>query len=270
VIALIALLIAFLLPALGGARRAALSLKCVNNLRQISAGGAMHAQRHKGFYPLAGNLQVPGPRPQQLEDSARVRYTYYEPPANGSLLASFHGAIGAMFGHPGGLDEFTFENQVAAENDPEGFLRMFYCPSDLDRPQEMQYAIVFSVPNFYWYLRQSYVVNEAFLGWDDSLGRRRGNIHRIARPSEVFLAMDGRPGDPSRPDSAYPFATVINKTAVGPVTLADALAGNARGGDPQNFDHRRHRRRINLCFLDGHAESIALEPARLSGVLVLP
>lgn len=270
VIGLIAVLIGLLLPTLAGARRAAQSLKCLNNLRQIASGGAIHAQRHKDFYPLAGRLEVTSPYPENLSDPLRVRYTYYEPPNGSRFLASFHGAIGAIFGNHKGLDEFTFEAQVAAENDPHGFLRMFYCPTDLSRPEEMPYAIVYYASGWYWYLRQSYVVNEAFLGWNDELGRRRGNINRIARQSEVLLAADGRPGDRSRPQSVYPYATFINKTATGPVTLEDALAGNERGGDPQNFDHQRHRGRINICFLDGHAESIHIEPGRLAGVLILP
>jgi prepilin-type processing-associated H-X9-DG protein len=67
---------------------------------------------------------------------------------------------------------------------------------------------------------------------------------------------------------------VINKTrasaVAGPITLADALAGNARAGDPGNFDHRRHNGRINIAFLDGHVENLPLQPGPLSRVLLLP
>ncbi len=270
VIGVIGVLIGILLPALAAARRSAQSVKCLNNLRQISTGATIHANRHKGFYPLAGHLQTPGARPADVRDPERVRYTYYEPPNGAYVIASFHGAIGWVFGNRGGLDEFTFNAQVAAENDPEGFLRMFYCPSDLTRPQEMPYAWVYYAAGFNWYLRQSYVVNEGFLGWDDSLNRRRGNINQIKRPAEVFLAMDGRPGAPSRRVGNMSFATIVNKTTTGPSTLADALAGNARAGDPQNFDSKRHRQRVNICFLDGHAETLPIEMGKLRAVLILP
>ena len=67
---------------------------------------------------------------------------------------------------------------------------------------------------------------------------------------------------------------MINKikpgATTGPITLADALSGNSRAGDPGNFDHRRHRGRMNVCFLDGHAETLPIEPAALSRVLILP
>ena len=271
VIGVIGVLVGILLPALAAARRAAQSVKCLNNLRQVATGALIHSQRHKGFYPLAGHLQAPGARPADLRDPERVRYTYYEPPNSSYFLASFHGAIGALFGNQRGLDEFTFNAQVAAENDPEGFLRMFYCPSDLSRPEEMTYAwVYYANDGAGWYLRQSYVVNEAFLGWDDARDRRRGNVNRIAKPSQVFLAMDGRTGGPARRVGNMSFATITNKTSLGPVTLADALAGNARAGDPQNFDLRRHRTRVNIGFLDGHAETLPIEAGKLRSVLILP
>jgi prepilin-type processing-associated H-X9-DG protein/prepilin-type N-terminal cleavage/methylation domain-containing protein len=271
VIGVIGVLVGILLPALAAARRSAQSVKCLNNLRQVATGAMIHASRHKGFYPLAGHLQTAGAGPQDLSDPERVRYTYYEPPIGRPFLASFHGAVGAVFGNRGGLDPFQFNAQVAAENDPEGFLRMFYCPSDLSRPEEMTYAWVYYADDGSgWYLRQSYVVNEAFLGWDDSTNRRRGNINRISRPSEVFLAMDGRPGGTSRGEGSMSFATVINKWPTGPVTLANALEGHARAGDPENFDHKRHRERVNICFLDGHAESLPIEAGKLRSVMILP
>ncbi len=270
VIGVIGVLVGILLPALSAARRSAYSIKCLNNLRQIATGAAIHASRHKGFYPLAGNLQTPGASPEDVHDPERVRYTYYEPPHGAPFLASFHGAVGMIFGNRGGLDEFEFDAQVAAENDPNGFLRMFYCPSDLSRPEEMTYAWVYYARGAGWYLRQSYVVNEAFLGWDDSTKRRRGNIHQIKRPSEVMLAMDGRPGAASRKIGSMSFATVVNYWPTGPVTLANALRGPVRGGDRENFDHTRHRKRVNVSFLDGHAEPLPIEEGKLRGVLILP
>jgi len=271
VIGVIGVLVGILLPALAAARRSAQSVKCLNNLRQVATGAMIHASRHKGFYPLAGRLTSPGAQPQDLRDPERVRYTYYEPPHGAPFLASFHGAVGAVFGNQRGLDEFTFNAQVAAENDPEGFLRMFYCPSDLMRPEEMTYAWVYYADDGSgWYLRQSYVVNEAFLGWDDSNNRRRGNINQIKRPAEVMLAMDGRPGGPSRRVGNMSFATVVNNWPTGPVTLANALRPSPRAGDPENFDHQRHRKRVNITFLDGHAESLPIEEGKLRAVMILP
>src|SRR5687767_627714 len=51
VIGIIAVLIALLLPALGGARRAADRTTCLSNQRQLGQALVMYANQHKGFFP---------------------------------------------------------------------------------------------------------------------------------------------------------------------------------------------------------------------------
>lgn len=59
VIAVIAILAAILLPALGRARQQALSVQCVNNLRQLYLANAMYANEHGGHYcPAAPDINV--------------------------------------------------------------------------------------------------------------------------------------------------------------------------------------------------------------------
>lgn len=53
VIGIIAILIAILMPALQKARRAALSLACANNLRQLYLGCSMYVNDSKGFLPAS-------------------------------------------------------------------------------------------------------------------------------------------------------------------------------------------------------------------------
>ncbi len=52
VISIIALLVGILLPALGAARRSAMSIKSVSNLRQVGIGLATYTTERKGFYPI--------------------------------------------------------------------------------------------------------------------------------------------------------------------------------------------------------------------------
>ncbi len=52
VISIIALLVGILMPALGAARRSALSIKSVSNLRQVGIGLASYKADRKGFYPI--------------------------------------------------------------------------------------------------------------------------------------------------------------------------------------------------------------------------
>jgi prepilin-type processing-associated H-X9-DG protein/prepilin-type N-terminal cleavage/methylation domain-containing protein len=275
VLGVIVVLVALLLPSLVAVRRASQSTRCLANLKRIAEGGVAHAAAHDGYYPLAGHLQRPDALPSTLDDPEEVRYVYLRPRGIPPFIASFQASIADTLGLKGGLEYFTFEDQVAAEDLPDGYLRLFYCPAHIDEPKDATHAFVLYLNPWMWHnLRQSYVVNEAFLGWNDALGRRRGNLRTVDRQGEVFLAADGLPA--SRPGTAsqYPHATVINKakpgTATGPITLADALAGNARAGDPENFDHVRHRGRMNIAFLDGHAESVPIDSRALSRVLILP
>jgi prepilin-type processing-associated H-X9-DG protein len=272
-------LIALLLPSLVAIRKASQSVSCLAKLRRIGEGGVAHAAAHQGYFPLAGHLRLPDTFPATLNDPEEARYVYYRPPGWATAAASFQAGIADTLGLKGGLEAFTFEDQVAAEDLADGYLRLFYCPAHISEAKEAQYAFVLYAGGGggaeYWHLlRQSYVVNEAFLGWNDALNRRRGDSRNVARLGEIFLAADGLPARRPGPASAFPHATVINKvkpgTATGPITLADALAGNARAGDPDNFDHRRHNRRMNIAFLDGHVESVPIESGALSRVLILP
>jgi prepilin-type N-terminal cleavage/methylation domain-containing protein/prepilin-type processing-associated H-X9-DG protein len=53
VIGIIALLISILLPALNRAKRAANSIKCMSNMRQIGMGMQMYMADHDGMYPVS-------------------------------------------------------------------------------------------------------------------------------------------------------------------------------------------------------------------------
>ena len=272
VIGIIAVLVALLLPVLAGVRRAAQLTHCLSSLRQIALGAAIHAQGRHGWYPLAGHLDVPSPHPRDVEDPHQARYAYFCPPDRTPFLADFQATVAAALGHPGGMDADTFEEQVAAENLPDGYLRLFYCSAHISEPREATYAYVYFAGGSTSTLRQSYMVNEGLLGWDDALGRLRGRTRGLRRADQVLLAADGLPSSPGRAVRGRPFGTFANKAkpSAGPVTLADALAGNARAGDPENFDHKRHRGRINVGFLDAHAETVPIEPGPLSRVLILP
>lgn len=62
VITIIAILAAFLLPALGSAREKARQTNCINNLKQMSLAGLMFIQEHDDYYPGAGAYS-PSPPP---------------------------------------------------------------------------------------------------------------------------------------------------------------------------------------------------------------
>ena len=77
------LLIALLLPAISRARQTGRSLRVPHDLRTLGQLLVLHANDHKGYLPLAGNI-VPGTDlsgiddSQSLGDGTRQRYVYYE------------------------------------------------------------------------------------------------------------------------------------------------------------------------------------------------
>jgi len=59
VIAVIAILASLLLPALDRARRTAVQIKCLGQLKQFGVGIALYADNYKGYIPLINNFQSP-------------------------------------------------------------------------------------------------------------------------------------------------------------------------------------------------------------------
>ncbi len=59
VIAIIAILASLLLPALDRARRMAVQVKCLGQMKQFGVGIAMYADNYKGYVPLINNFQAP-------------------------------------------------------------------------------------------------------------------------------------------------------------------------------------------------------------------
>jgi prepilin-type N-terminal cleavage/methylation domain-containing protein len=83
VIAIIAVIVAMLLPAIAGAHRNAQQLQCAANLRTLGHLLMMHANDHGGYLAAAGNFATGSDGqglddPQTLGDPNRQRYDYYD------------------------------------------------------------------------------------------------------------------------------------------------------------------------------------------------
>jgi prepilin-type processing-associated H-X9-DG protein len=280
VIAIITILIALLLPTLTGARRSAQQLVCVAKIQQAVTVTANHALSHHGYAPLAGLLAVPQTNPNGLDDPYRIKYDYLSFGVVGvnDALICFTAALARDLGDPRIVTATSVADLNVIHADPDSFLKHFRCPS-----QTLNISVVHteglyvrdasSFPGqvIYWRQTQSYMYNEAALGWNDAVSRARGQLARIRHHSQTMLMADGVAGDPARVGLGFGLATVYNKVAFSPVSLADALAGNTKAGDPQNFDSLRHRGKVNIGFFDGHVEMRRISMSDLADVyLVAP
>jgi prepilin-type processing-associated H-X9-DG protein/prepilin-type N-terminal cleavage/methylation domain-containing protein len=272
VIGIIALLIAMLLPALNSARRSAQQTECLAKLKAIHAAATVHAQARRGYFPLVGQLRLTPPLPQGTADLARERYDYDVVTGTTEvILATIQGALAPALGsrkyHPEG---------AALEDDL--IIRAFTCPSqptgEYNRvPWTVQILHPFKPGGWInWSIGfSSYASNEYVLGWDPATGRLAGKVSRVRQPAATMLMADALGGSINRTPTttfyALSFGTFINKTSA-PCSLADALRGNALAGDPENFDALRHRGRMNILFVDGHAETRTVSAKDLGDVWI--
>jgi prepilin-type N-terminal cleavage/methylation domain-containing protein/prepilin-type processing-associated H-X9-DG protein len=284
VIGIIALLIAMLLPALVGARRAAMQLQCAAQIHQVLGLVENHAVTHRGFVPLAGLLAGSSIDPAGLNDSSRLKYDYLSLVGGGSdTLLCFTASFAQDLGDTRIMQAQTVDQLNIAQLDPNGFLRIFRCPCHLPEPGPLYGPLMYlwypvSSPTGAWQSwneSQSYIYNEAALGWDDSMGRSRGQLSQIHSQSRTMLMADGVGGSTDRVTQLGlsltngAFSTVYNKVPTGPVTLADALADNTKAGESLNFDFVRHRGRINVGFFDGHVENRTISVGDLRNVYLM-
>jgi prepilin-type processing-associated H-X9-DG protein/prepilin-type N-terminal cleavage/methylation domain-containing protein len=302
VIGIIAILIGILIPTLGAARRQANMLKCSSNLRQVYQGCIMHAQEHSGYLPLAGQLNVEGFIGGGAEmisaafgDERRKRYTYsWQPQQQIHLIAPLPAAMAQYVG----VRNLSFDDwhQLDQElNNTRGVWQMFMCPETdaLDRgrasgdpndstPTIQGAMMLLSIKgsiNSYWSTNSDFAMNEGLLGFDYRTQykprRLAGKTSYIERASETMLLCDAKLSSTIPPNFPSNFqcpwitmAPSLNST--GPVTLADVLAQNDLVEKMRaEIDQRRHKGRMNICFADGHVETIYISAKSLQHVFLM-
>jgi prepilin-type processing-associated H-X9-DG protein/prepilin-type N-terminal cleavage/methylation domain-containing protein len=307
VIGIIALLISILLPALNRARQAAQRTACAARLQQIMIAANLHRTEHRDYYPLAGVLT--GAQPQELDDNDTIHYDYLPAAVGGyvapvgmsSVLAPINISLATEMGYKWLLTQSAAQ-QVTNLNDPTGFSRSFLCPSQADNALELQtleswnpalYITMYPGPpasSAYNYIQRgaiSYVFNEFVLGFSDKYGRLRGHATQVHQPSRTFFACDGigddgfslvRAETKSLPSPVPGLYTIYNSNPIsspnqlngGVITLGDIISNNGLGGTAMCFDARRHQKKMNIAFCDGHVETRNVTANDLQGVFLLP
>jgi len=255
VIGIIAILISVLLPALSRAREQANSVKCLANLRGMHQAALMHANDHQGFMPAAGEFTQHAlgidNTPLGLGDPQMKRYLYLVESGTPRLLP-LPLALATYMGHRPRFADLAGIWQIAERGDVR---QLFQCPSQdpatiLAADTVIDGGIGETMPVY-----MSYAFNAAFLGRTrHSYGMApAGQLSRVHRPAEVFLFADANAVDALGGPSYGVFDQYTAEE-----TLADQLAWRQAG-----LDFARHRGRINVLFLDGHAANFCCHPSRI-------
>jgi prepilin-type processing-associated H-X9-DG protein/prepilin-type N-terminal cleavage/methylation domain-containing protein len=274
VIGIIAILIGLLMPVLSSARRQAQLTKCAATLREIAAGAQNHAVTHNGYYPLAGILIDPSATstissPEGLRDRDRKRYSYIDyttptgaPPPAGTqtmMLASFHASIAHVLGNKSALSVQSRAAVADSEFGTGNHLKFFLCPSQGTSAVDIPIGTTYVAGGLRWGVNQSYILNEAVLGVDDSLGRLRGKASQVKQPSNTFMVGDGVASSARGVTEFGGMLSLYNKVKDQTVTLEDCYLSRTKGGDALNFDLKRHNKRMNIAFFDGHVETRSID-----------
>jgi prepilin-type processing-associated H-X9-DG protein/prepilin-type N-terminal cleavage/methylation domain-containing protein len=249
VIAVIALLVALLMPVFRQAREQANRVKCLSNLRQIGHAALQHANEHRQHVQIAGHIHTDpmGPAtPERLGDAGRVKYSYYLEGPNSPRPLPLPAALAPYLGQHVRTDSRL---HLEADMDVGPVRELFTCPSQ-GRDEIVEGLIIDDGVWFGPLVWSSYIINEDALGYYNGDGRHRrarGNLARISGPSDVMLLADGRRSEPFNWIGIFGFET---SRSIGHVY--SGLGAWHRS----NLDLPRHRNRMNVLFADGHAETV--------------
>jgi prepilin-type N-terminal cleavage/methylation domain-containing protein/prepilin-type processing-associated H-X9-DG protein len=251
VIGIIAVLVAFLLPALRRARETANLAACLSNLRQIGTASHSFANDHRGYFQFAGtvhNGQNHGGdlTPSGLRDANMRKYAYGRDPYSGTYRPLAYPAAIAPYLGVKDLPVDDYWNLYARLDDPNGVRRYFTCPSASEPHNRGRIAAsgTFAVKDIY----SDYAFNEGFLGYPN-INRicPLGQVVKARRPSELMLMADGHNG------------LLFWTYWFDPLTLREAFNNDWRcPGQRGLFPDRRHNFRMNVLFVDGHAETVLI------------
>jgi len=271
VIGIIALLVAILLPVLSKARESANTLKCQSQIRSIIQLMQLHANAHKGYMPLVGQIESNNgtfATDSNSVDKRMERYEFYTD-SNINYALGMPGSVAKYMG----VDlDITSAAKVQAALDTGLFKQLMVCPSDKDGGTR-GYTIgpPASLTSF-----MSYAFNEAALGWSNpggndgsQTGRMRGNTSKFVHSSDLMLVTDAN----ARGGNGWllyydnsPNCTLADIYNHGFPGAPGFPAGNNSGGscgDGSLYDVNRHRGRINIGCADGHVVSARITPGDL-------
>ena len=256
VLGIIGLLLAMLLPALNRARQSAQKVTCAAKLRTLGQLLVLHANDHKGYMPLGGNI-APGTGtenpddPATLGDTSRQLYDYYDNDVNTVCVTAMPAALAPYIAQA--VRDDSWQDVDADIQAPGPIQNSFICPCDentINRtytaPQWIHNVGTATFLNGW----SSYGINAEVFAWTDvgnngttGHSRARGKLAIIPHSSQTMLMCDTN--------------SAIEVWVLGAqMSLADVYLGtNGTVGSDIVFDPTRHNGSMNILFADGHVDS---------------
>jgi len=245
VIAIIAILAAVLLPVLASAKKRALQIQCLNNVKELDTGFQIYVGDNNDVEPDGASGNDYGP---QLSDW--IYWRVPPPTVNGILLSSNISPILACIGGTIGKEDASQINT--------SILR---CPTDMDNSwrtnqgvSDQKYAYNFS------YEMTSYDIANGVNPGPATLIDLTGKVYlfrasKIHNPAGKILVAE--PNDTLRTGDAPPIDTkwAVETGRWEPFNGASAATANGRdNGTLNNYLTCHHDNRANTGFADGHVE----------------
>jgi prepilin-type processing-associated H-X9-DG protein len=262
VIGIIAILISILMPALAMVRERGNQLKCMASLRAIGQAAQLHVNEHNGYLPCAGwqwNTDGGLANPHGMGDDQARKYDYYTDEGERRPMP-----ITAALGRYLGVTLHTNSRQALEQDlQADTIQRLFRCPS-----QQVTLSGWTERDTAGWQSPDevsSYAFNEALLGRRDRSPSVSpfpvGQITTVRHPSQVFFACDGRTRDPQTDRCFLVFDFGPNDTLQ---DFNTKIQTSPQG--KELIDPWRHRRRINVLFVDGHVDSFSTDAGDLAQI----
>ncbi|QNN21357.1 prepilin-type N-terminal cleavage/methylation domain-containing protein [Planctomycetales bacterium ZRK34] len=249
VVAIIALLIAILLPALGKARMTAKLIACAAHNREIGMASNLHLIEHRQRYPLAGQISD-----YSIKGSA-TRYLRQWDDAGGRYPLALYAALGQYMNIT-----IRTDSRANMQTDVQDAERMavYACPA------QAEVATGLTLASSGWHApfeRTSYGFNEAVFGSEAGQLRVRGEASRIKLPSSTMLFADSKPRDDD--GSGVNWVAYFNKSD--DTTMLNVWQ-NVLAGQANQIDEERHDGMMSVTYADGHAAGIRITPTELDSV----
>jgi prepilin-type N-terminal cleavage/methylation domain-containing protein/prepilin-type processing-associated H-X9-DG protein len=221
VIAIIGILAAVLIPAIGAARQSARASTCISNMRQISGAIQIFVSDNKGLFPGGGSRSA------------------------GGSSASWQDTLNAM----------VFEANLSSPRPPlqrygdTPISGQVYCPSIEPFGTSARYPRAYVMNSYTGDTNTT--SNPPLPTWGPLFNYQKGKpIAIFQNPAKTVLVLESeRPGDGVQP------STPLNQIVMGDGANAPAWSANS-----QAFAFR-HKGRMNVVFMDYHIQALSPDEA---------